>query len=258
MSHLLSPARAPRLAGDLRHQVEALTAPPYAALPGTDDPGFRIEREPTFHPAAERAALQLRAARVHPAEPETIAAWLEPLAVAVANPPSDDKLTGFAVVLAMTCGEFPLPVWQCAHIEALQTFKFWPAAAEIHALLSRHDERQKAELSPRSIPSREGAPHRPDQRGKQQPVTCCRHLRHHDRRTRPCRTTSRAATTCTTAERPQCSPSIRARSIANSRRLGSRATRCRRCNRAGRSNERASLRLRRADETTLPPMHGLV
>ena len=137
---------------ELRSRIANLKAGPYRVpgVPGSDDPGFVSAHVPhvEYHPDAERRAAELRTAREHSADHDTVAGWLEALSYAVAgNRPLIETVRGvFAGLVLRTC-DFPLAVWQEALDEALLTFQFWPSVKELHELLARVDERQLAEIA---------------------------------------------------------------------------------------------------------------
>ncbi len=146
-----SPVSLPRLADELRSQVDRLIAGParYDGIAGTDDPGFVLANDltPEFHPDAERVAAQLRAARNNRPDLARIVEWFEPLTIAVANPPSEARFRAYASVAARACGDFSLAVWEATNDEAVRSFRFWPSIEEVNKLLEREDARQLAELT---------------------------------------------------------------------------------------------------------------
>jgi hypothetical protein len=147
----LTPVARPQLSPELRARVQAAQAGPdrYGAL-NEHDPGFRLASQVgvAFHPDAEPAATQLRAARERPMELADIERWLKPIAGMVSNPPPDrERARAFATGLAMSeCGRFPAVVWEDALSEALTAFSLWPSGKELKDLLAQYDARQLAEI----------------------------------------------------------------------------------------------------------------
>jgi hypothetical protein len=65
-----------------------------------------------------------------------ISAWLAPITAAVSNPPPADDLRHRIHAIGMAVAEMPCAAFsQAAQRQAMRTWKFWPSAAEVAALI---------------------------------------------------------------------------------------------------------------------------
>lgn len=145
----LTPRSGSLVLAELRARVEEVisSARRYAGR-GDDDPGFVLAPQPVaWHPGADRAARGLRTLREQPADEEMIRDWLEVVAGSVGNPTSAHAMAIRVTAISIACGKIPGCIWANALAEALQMFTFLPSAAEVFALLKRHDDRQLAEIA---------------------------------------------------------------------------------------------------------------
>lgn len=69
--------------------------------------------------------------------------WLLQLGASVRNPPSHHDFQARMSAVSMACHDIPARCW-CREslVEAVQTFQFWPAGADVYALLSGFDARR--------------------------------------------------------------------------------------------------------------------
>jgi hypothetical protein len=83
-----------------------------------------------------KALLAIFDQALTPAAPDLVKRWLLPIAAAVANSPTERDFAARAAAIALACVDMPIVAFTArAQREALQTFKFWPSAAEVCALL---------------------------------------------------------------------------------------------------------------------------
>ncbi|GAC1601594.1 MAG: hypothetical protein NVS3B2_04640 [Ramlibacter sp.] len=74
-----------------------------------------------------------------------LAAWLEPLSVVLASAPREKALLMFAATAALALDDLPDSVLnQGTQREALRTWRFWPSAADLVALLAPHAQQYLA------------------------------------------------------------------------------------------------------------------
>lgn len=73
--------------------------------------------------------------RTTPPTREALTTWLLPIAAAVRNPPGDDMPAKISAI-GQVCGDLPAWVFSlAAQTEAMRQWQWWPAAADVHALL---------------------------------------------------------------------------------------------------------------------------
>ena len=98
--------------------------------------------------AEAEAAAAIYARLCAPAEPAALRRWLAPINAAVRNPRGTAAEFDLAVAaIAEACADIPASVLtQRTLREALQSFQFWPAAADVYALLSAHAAPLRATL----------------------------------------------------------------------------------------------------------------
>lgn len=86
-------------------------------------------------PAYERACAP-------PASGDVIRHWLAKIVPAVRQPPDRDQFGAFVGLVSVTSGDLPTRVWSDESLaEALRTWKWWPAVADVDALLRPKAER---------------------------------------------------------------------------------------------------------------------
>lgn len=83
-----------------------------------------------------RAKLAEATALCRPGDPRVIAAWCERLRVLPKSPDNREASQIAAMAVVTACGELPAGVWTAETLtEGLRRWKWWPAPAEIFALL---------------------------------------------------------------------------------------------------------------------------
>lgn len=111
----------------------------YPHATGKDTFGLVTEANRPGRADVEEAKRKLPEAEhlCRPASPETIAVWCgRLLAVLPWGPQTKEASQAAVTAVVMACGSLPAAVWTAETTAlALQTFKRWPAPAEIHALL---------------------------------------------------------------------------------------------------------------------------
>lgn len=147
MSTELTRYTPPALSPALRQAVARLmTSPEPRKWPGVgeDDPGFVVANQPpppstVWVEGADRAAAEYAASACAAADPRTVHQWLQMLARVVTNPPSAQTVKEAAQGICFAFDDIPAGCWQDHTLrEAIKAFKFWPAPAEIHAMLKPH------------------------------------------------------------------------------------------------------------------------
>lgn len=136
LARTTDPWPLPALSSDLAGSVDRIAIPD----PGMDPWLWITDAQVT---EAQRA---LAGAATGPASRSALITWLMPIAAAVRNPPGPE-LDAKIGAIAQACSDLPAWVWSgAAQSEAMRRWAWWPAAADVHELLTDVHGRALARL----------------------------------------------------------------------------------------------------------------